>query len=280
MAQEEAKIGYAHDPAYDSGTLKVGTLHNIHYEQYGNPTGRPVIFLHGGPGGGTSIANTVYFNPSIYRVVLLDQRGAGKSTPNAETRENTSQDLVADIEALRTHLAIPKWSMVFGGSWGSTLGLLYAQTHPDSVGSLVLRGIFCFRKCELERTDKTLAPVMFPDTYARFRDFIPEAERGDIPSAYIRRIRGDDEKLRHEALYNWSLWETSISTLRFDPEGITKLEDPSYLAAHSTLEMHYMENAGFMEDGQLLKKENIDRMRHIPGECMDDAAPWAENDGS
>ena len=158
--------GYSHEAAYDSGILPVGDIHKLHYEQYGKKEGKPVIFLHGGPGGGTSKENTKFFDPAIYRVVLLDQRGAGKSRPVAETRENTTQHLVADIETLREHLDISKWHMVFGGSWGSTLALAYAQTHPSAVGSLVLRGIFCGRKEETDFVNgPTGAAMLFPEEY-------------------------------------------------------------------------------------------------------------------
>jgi proline iminopeptidase len=140
--------GYKHEAAFDDGFLPVGSIHKVYYAQHGNPDGKPVIFLHGGPGGQTSLPSTIFFDPAVYRVVLLDQRGSGKSEPAAELRENTSQHLVSDIEALRTHLGIEKWHMVFGGSWGSTLSLLYAQTHPERVGSLVIRGIFTVRESE------------------------------------------------------------------------------------------------------------------------------------
>jgi proline iminopeptidase len=226
----------------------------------------PVIYLHGGPGGRTSKSNTAFFNPSHYRVVLLDQRGCGLSRPNACMINNTTWDLVADIEALRKHLSIDKWHVVFGGSWGSTLALAYAQTHPTSVGSLVLRGIFTVRALELKWT---MAPggtsMLFPDHFEEYVNFLPEEERADFINAYHKRLMSDDESVSHPAARAWNKWEISISTLFPNDKGLVALDDPAYLLAHARTESHYFQNRAWLEDGQLLKKENIDKIRHIPG---------------
>jgi proline iminopeptidase len=224
-----------------------------------------VIYLHGGPGGHCSKTNTVFFNPDQYRVILLDQRGCGESRPNANTTNNTTWHLVSDIEALRKHLQIEKWHMVFGGSWGSTLALAYAQTHPSSVGSLVLRGIFTVRSMELEWTNKRGgASMLFPGEFNDFINFLPEEERADHISNYHKRLMSDDTSISHPAARAWNKWEISISTLYPNIAGLASLDDPSYLLAHARIEIHYFTNKAWMEEGQLSKKENIDRIRHIP----------------
>lgn len=206
--------GYQHKPPYDSGFLPVGSIHKIYYAQHGNSKGPPVIFLHGGPGGSTSLASTAFFDPSFYRVVLLDQRGSGKSEPAAELRENTSQHLVADIEALRAHLGIEVWHMVFGGSWGSTLALLYSQTHPERVGSLVLRGIFTVRQSEKYFTRGfDGAAHIFPELFEEWVDFLPEADRAKPYDGYLRLLTGEDEEMKLKAARAWNKWELGISQL-------------------------------------------------------------------
>ena len=196
--------GYSHSEAFGAGFLSVGSIHQLHYEQYGKQDGKPVVFLHGGPGGSTSRTNTVFFNPDVYRVVLFDQRGSGKSLPAADLRENTSQHLAHDIEELREHLNIDRWHMVFGGSWGSTLALLYAQTYPEAVGSLVLRGIFTIRKSEL---DFTIGPVgaasLYPEQYEEFVNFLPAEERHNIFASYHKRLTADDKQVQLEASRAW-----------------------------------------------------------------------------
>jgi proline iminopeptidase len=225
-----------------------------------------VIFLHGGPGGSTSIKSTAFFDPSVYRVVLLDQRGAGKSTPAAELRENTSQHLVSDIEVLRRHLDIPRWHMVFGGSWGSTLALLYAQTHPEAVGSLVLRGIFTVRKSELDWFYKDGASHIFPDFHEAFINYLPEDDRKDPISAYYKLLTSDDYATRLAAAKAWSGYELATSTILINEESLRKVDDDVWALAHSRIEAHYFKHGAWLEDGQLLKKGNIDKIRHIPGE--------------
>jgi len=226
---------------FNSGTLAVSPLHTLYYEESGNPKGKPVVFLHGGPGGGTNPKCRRFFDPAIYRIVLFDQRGCGKSTPHAELTDNTTWDLVADIERLRTHLSIARWQ-VFGGSWGSTLALAYAQTHPDKVTELVLRGIFLLRRKELEWFYQEGCNSLYADAWETYRDAIPEVERADMMSAYYRRLTSPDAKTRVAAARAWSVWEGATSYLWQD---------------------HYFVNGGFLEhDDQLLR--NVDRIRHIP----------------
>lgn len=222
------------------------------------------IYLHGGPGGHISKSNTAFFDPDQYRVVLLDQRGCGQSRPNAETRENTTWHLVEDIEKLRRHLKIEKWHVVFGGSWGSTLALAYAQTHPASVGSLVLRGIFAVRQLELNWTLIKGANILWPDAFDEFINFLPEEERKDHVQSYRKRLLSDDPKISLPAARAWNKWEISISTLYPSPDALKQLDDESYLLAHARTEVHYFTNNAWLEEGQLLKKENVDKIRHIP----------------
>lgn len=222
------------------------------------------IYLHGGPGGHISKSNTAFFDPGHYRVVLLDQRGCGQSRPNAETRENTTWHLVEDIEKLRRHLKIEKWHVVFGGSWGSTLALAYAQTHPASVGSLVLRGIFAVRQLELNWTLIQGANILWPDAFDEFINFLPEEERKDHVQSYRKRLLSEDPKISLPAARAWNKWEISISTLYPSPDALKQLDDESYLLAHARTEVHYFTNNAWLEEGQLLKKENVDKIRHIP----------------
>jgi proline iminopeptidase len=183
---------------FDSGMLKVSELHTLYYEQSGNPNGKPVVFLHGGPGGGTNPKCRRFFDPAVYRIVLFDQRGCGKSTPHAELTDNTTWHLVNDIERIRTHLGIDRWQ-VFGGSWGSTLALAYAQTHPDHVTELVLRGIFMLRRWELEWFYQKGCDALYPDAWETYLNAIPEAEHGDLMSAYHRRLISSDAQVRVKA---------------------------------------------------------------------------------
>jgi pimeloyl-ACP methyl ester carboxylesterase len=187
------KTLYPEIEPFDSGRLKVSDIHEIYYERVGNPDGIPVVFLHGGPGGGLIPMYRQFFDPQAYHVVLFDQRGSGKSTPHAELKENTTWDLINDIEALREKFGVEKW-LVFGGSWGSTLSLAYAETHPDRVSGLILRGIFLTRKKELQWFYQSGASEIFPDFWERYRDEIPEEERGDFMTAYYKRLTGDDEQ--------------------------------------------------------------------------------------
>ncbi|OOG61463.1 prolyl aminopeptidase [Rhodanobacter sp. B04] len=247
---------------FDSGMLKVSELHTLYYEQSGNPNGKPVVFLHGGPGGGTNAKCRRFFDPAIYRIVLFDQRGCGKSMPHAELTDNTTWDLVADIERLRGHLAIDRWQ-VFGGSWGSTLALAYAQAHPDKVTELVLRGIFMLRRWELEWFYQKGCDALYPDAWETYLNAIPEAERGDLMSAYHRRLTSTDPKTRTDAARAWSVWEGATSFLWQDPAHIESSAEDEFALAFARIECHYFVNGGFFaHDDQLLR--NVDRIRNIP----------------
>ena len=226
-----------------------------------------MLFLHGGPGGQTSKSNASYFNPTVYRVVLFDQRGAGRSTPNAEIRENTTQHILDDIEVLRKHVGIPKWHTVFGGSWGSTLALLYAQAHPELVGSLTLRGIFTVRKLELDWSRGTGAGRIFPDLFDNFINYL-EAGREDPFPAYYRLLTSEDRATRVAAARSWNTWDMSIGSIVPDPESLAKINDDNWSLAHAVLECHYFLHGAWLEDGQILKKSNIDKIRHIPGKII------------
>ncbi len=247
---------------YEVGQLQVSPIHSLYYEQCGNPEGQPVVFLHGGPGGGVVPDYRRYFDPSAYRIVLFDQRGSGRSTPHANLEENTTWHLVADIEQLREHLGVESW-MVFGGSWCSTLALAYAQTHPARVRSLVLRGIFLCRTQEIIWFYQEGASAIFPDVWEQYLRVIPEDERDDMLSAYHRRLTSDDEAVRVEAARAWSVWEGSTSKLFPDPDLIAHFDDPEFAIAFARIECHYfMNNAFFDTDNYLI--ENVGKIRHIP----------------
>ncbi len=248
---------------FDHGYLSVSPLHEVYYEQCGNPLGKPVVFLHGGPGGGGDSTPRQFFDPARYRIVLLDQRGCGRSRPHAELRENTTWDLVADIERLRERLGISAWQ-VFGGSWGSALALLYAQAYPASVTALVLRGIFMLRPAELAWFYQRGASEVFPEYWEAFRDFIPPAERDDLMRAYHRRLTGDDLVLAQEAARRWSVWEASTSHLQVSESTIRRLGEEHFALAFARIETHYFVNGGFLEaPDQILR--DIPRIRHLPG---------------
>ena len=249
---------------YRKGWLRVSALHELYFEESGNPRGKPVVFLHGGPGAGTSPAMRGFFNPRRYRIVLFDQRGCGKSRPHASLIENTTWDLVADLERLREHLRIRRWQ-VFGGSWGSTLGLVYAQTHPRRVTELVLRGIFLLRRSELEwfYQHELGAAALFPDLWEKYRALIPPRERGDMMRAYYRRLTAQNPKTRARAAYAWSVWEAATSHLRANARDIARFADPETAAAFARIECHYFVNRGFLKrEDQLLR--DVRKIRHIP----------------
>jgi proline iminopeptidase len=247
---------------FATGRLQVSPIHNLYFEECGNPQGQPVVFLHGGPGGGIVPEYRRFFDPAAYRIVLFDQRGAGKSTPHAELRENTTWDLVADIERLREHLGIERW-MVFGGSWGSTLSLAYAETHPERVTALVLRGIFLCRRKELEWFYQYGTNAIFPDVWEEFERVIPEAERGNMMQAYYKRLTSDDKQVRLEAARAWSVWEGSTSKLFPDPHLIEDFSQDEFALAFARIECHYFVNNIFMPSENYLL-ENVQRIRHIP----------------
>ena len=248
---------------YDQGMLHVSEIHTIHYQQAGNPNGKPVVFLHGGPGGGIVPDYRRYHDPAAYRIVLFDQRGSGQSTPHANLQQNTTWDLVADIEKIRMHLGIESWQ-VFGGSWGSTLSLAYAETHPDRVRELVLRGIFLCRTKEIKWFYQDGASWIFPDVWEQFLNVIPEAERGDMVSAYYRRLTSEDSAVRLQAARAWSIWEGSTSKLFPDRKLIEEFGDADFATAFARIECHYFMNNAFFDSENFLI-ENVDKIRHIPG---------------
>jgi len=258
------RIPYPEISPYEAGRLRVDEIHEIYFEQYGNPHGKPALFLHGGPGGGTTPSQARFWDPTRYRIVLFDQRGSGRSTPPACLERNTTWDLVSDIEALREHLGIAHWQ-VFGGSWGSTLALAYAQTHPERVTELVLRGIFTLRRRELDWFYQDGgASRLFPDAWEGYLAPIPAAERGDMIQAYYKRLTSPNRAVRVEAAKAWSLWEAMTSTLRPSPEMKVSMGRDDFALAFARIECHYFVNGGFFEsDSQLL--DRVDRIRHIPG---------------
>ncbi len=260
---QKRAVQYLYPPLdpFDQRMVEVGDGHRLYVEQCGNPDGLPVVVLHGGPGGGCSPAMRRYFDPSVYRIVLFDQRGCGRSRPHASVEDNTTWHLVADIELIRGLLGIESW-MVFGGSWGATLALVYAQAHPDRVRHLILRGVFLMTQRELDWFYGGGAGAFWPDTWARFIAPIPEDERGDLIAAYHRRLFSGDrgEELRMGRA--WSAWENALASIH---SGGGSGESPGdYARAFARLENHYFTNAGFLDfDGQILA--HMERIEHIPG---------------
>jgi proline iminopeptidase len=248
---------------FHSSSLRVSDLHTLYFEEVGQPKGRACVFLHGGPGGGLDPDYRRYFDPARWRVVLFDQRGCGRSSPHAELRENTLWDLVADIERLREHLGIDRW-FVFGGSWGSTLALAYAEAHPDRCLGLVLRGIFLLRRKELLWFYQEGASWIFPEAWEEYLAPIPEAERGDMMAAYYKRLTSPDPAMRLQAARAWSIWEGSTSKLRPDPKLIERFSGDSFAEAFARIECHYFVNGAFLRsDTQLL--DEVPRIGHLPG---------------
>ncbi len=246
---------------YDSGFMDVDE-HHVYYEQCGNPDGKPAVFLHGGPGGGGSEEVRRFFNPDIYRIIVFDQRGCGRSKPHGCLENNTTWDLVSDIELLRKKLDINKW-LVFGGSWGSTLSLAYAQTHPDSVSELVLRGIFLLRKEELKWFYQDGSSRIFPEAWQEFVEIIDENERDDLMGAYHRIFNSDDKAKKLAAAIAWTKWEASTISLSYNPATVEEMSDPEFALAFALIENHYFINKGwFKNENQLI--ENIDIIRTIP----------------
>lgn len=264
MHEQPLRHPYPEIAPYDAGRLPVAAPHEIYFEQYGNPNGKPALFVHGGPGGGTTPAQARFWDPTRYRIVLFDQRGCGRSTPHACLDGNTTWDLVSDMEALREHLGIQRWQ-VFGGSWGSTLALAYAEKHPDRVTELVLRGIFTLRRRELDWFyQEGGASRIFPDAFDHYLEQIPREERGDMMQAYYKRLTGSNEAVRLRAAKAWSLWEAVTSTLRPSPEMKASMGKDDFALAFARIECHYFVNGGFFErDNQLLEDAKL--IRHIPG---------------
>jgi proline iminopeptidase len=249
---------------YRTGFLRVSELHEIYFEESGNPKGKPAVFLHGGPGGGTDPKMRRFFDPRRYRIVLFDQRGCGNSRPHASLFENTTWALVSDMEQLRAHLKIDRW-LVFGGSWGSTLALAYAESHPNRCTEIVLRGIFLLRRWELEWFYQSPggAAALYPDLWEKFVEPIPENERGDMMAAYYRRLVSDDTAELTRAAKAWSIWEGATSFLRLNPDYVAKFGEDTYAAAFARIECHYFVNGGFLRSENELLNE-VHRIRKIP----------------
>ena len=253
---------YPKAKVFNSFNLKVSELHSIFVEESGNHNGKPVIFLHGGPGGGISSTYRQYFNPEKWRIIMFDQRGCGKSTPFAELDENTTWDLVNDIEKIRNNLNINQW-VVFGGSWGSTLSLAYSQKHPSACKGLILRGIFLVRKKEIDWFYQYGASNVFPDKWESFLAPIPESKRNNLLSAYYEILTGDDQEKKIEAAKAWSTWEGSSVRLILDDEFISDFGDAKFAEAFARIECHYfMNNCWLPTENYLI--ENVNKIRHIP----------------
>ena len=260
---QKSAVQYLYPPVepFDRRMMDVGDGHTIYVEQSGNPEGKPVVVLHGGPGGGCSPAMRRYFDPKVFRIVLFDQRGCGRSKPHASVEANTTWHLVDDIEKIREALGIERW-IVFGGSWGATLALIYAQAHPDRAVHLVLRGVFTMTQAELDWFYGGGAGRFWPETWEQFQRLIPEDERGDMIAAYHRRLFSGDRA--EEARYGkaWASWENALATV--GSSGVGGESPPDYARAFARLENHYFTNAGFLEtDGQIY--DNIPKISHIPG---------------
>ena len=262
-SDQKRAVQYLYPPTdpYDQRMLDVGQGHRVYVEQCGNPDGVPVVVLHGGPGGGCSPAMRRYFDPAHYRIILFDQRGCGRSRPHASVTNNTTWHLVEDIELIRTTLGIDAW-IVFGGSWGATLSLIYAEEHPSRVRNLVLRGVFLMTQSELDWFYGGGAGKFWPEVWARFEALVPEDERGDLIAAYNRRLFSGDVALETRFARAWSSWENALASIHSTGAGG---EAPGeYARAFARLENHYFTNAGFLEfDGQILA--HVGRIKHIPG---------------
>ena len=263
MATEQRRDPYPPIEPYNTGKLEVGDGHRIYYEESGDPAGKPVVFVHGGPGGGTNPSQRRIFDPAAYRIVLFDQRGCGRSTPHASLNGNTTWHLVADMERLRDHLGIERWQ-VFGGSWGSTLTLAYAETHPERVDEIVLRGVFLLRKRELDWYYAGGAAALFPDEWEKFLAPIPREEHGDLIAAYYRRLTGADEGAKLEAARAWSMWEGATLSLLPNPGRVSNFGSDRFAEAFARIECHFFINGGFLETENWLL-ENVGRIRDIPG---------------
>ena len=266
-----------------SGWLRVSPVHEIYWEECGNPNGKPALFVHGGPGAGADPRSRRFFDPRRYRIVLFDQRGCGRSRPHASLEDNTTWHLVADMELLREHLSIERW-LVFGGSWGSTLSLAYSQTHPKRVTELVLRGIFMLRDWEIHwfyqhgangifllrrwelewfYQDPGGAAALFPDLWEHYIEPLSEEERKDCMRAYYRRLTSDDRKTLLAAARSWSIWEGALSYIKMNQDAVKKYGDPEFAAAFARIECHYFVNGGWLErESQLL--DDVHKIRHIP----------------
>lgn len=249
------------DP-YETGMLNVSLQHEIYFEVSGNPRGKPVVVCHGGPGGGSTPSMRRYFDPERYKIILFDQRGCGHSKPHASLEENTTWDLVADMEKLRAHLEVERWQ-VFGGSWGSTLALAYGQTHPERVTEFVLRGIFTLRREELLWFYQEGASWIFPDAWEEYLSVIPEGERDDMIKAYYRRLTSNDKVVQLQAARAWARWEGGTVSFLPAPDRVESFSNEAFATAFARIECHYFINGGFFDaDDQIIA--NVDRVRDIP----------------
>ena len=253
---------YPQIDTYDTGFIQVSKLHTIYWEESGNRQGKPVVFVHGGPGGGVSAETRRFFDSKKYRIIQFDQRGCGKSMPNACVEENTTWDLIADMETIRKQLKVDKWQ-VFGGSWGSTLALAYAISHPDTVTELVLRGIFLLKKAELQWFYQEGASHVFAEAWKPFYEFIDPAERGDLMLAYQNKLFGEDKQQQLLAARHWSVWEGSTCHLNQDTQHIEESGEDEFALAFARIENHYFMNKGFFDNENYIL-ENIYKIRHIP----------------
>ena len=247
---------------YETGMMDAGDGHRVYYERVGTPGGTSAVFLHGGPGGGISAAHRRLFDPARYDVLLFDQRGCGRSEPHASTEDNTTWHLVADIERLRERVGVDRW-VVFGGSWGSTLAVAYAETHPERVSALILRGVYTLTKAEIDWYYQFGVSEMFPDKWRLFQAPIPETERNDMVAAYARRLNGDDVEAQLAAAKAWAIWEGETITLLPDPELSAPFRDGRFALAFARLENHYFTNRAWLREGQLLA--DAGRLNGIPG---------------
>lgn len=258
----ELRSFYPEIEPFETGFLETGDGHRVYWERVGTKGAKPAVFLHGGPGGTISPTQRRLFDPALYDVILFDQRGCGKSTPNASLENNTTWHLVADIERLREMMGVEQW-LVFGGSWGSTLALAYAQTHPERVSELVLRGIYTLTKAELDWYYQFGVSEMFPDKFERFQAPIPENERHEMMAAYRRRLVGDNREEQMACARAWSLWEGETITLLPNPDYSAAFEEDDYALAFARIENHYFVHAGWLEEGQLLRDAH--KLKDIPG---------------
>ena len=250
---------------YQRHSLKVSELHELYIDEAGDPDGVPVLFIHGGPGSGCDASSRRFYDPAFYRIVTFDQRGCGRSTPHGELSDNTTHDLIADMEAIREHLGIESW-VLFGGSWGSTLSLLYAQHHPQRVKALILRGIFLCRQRDFDWLYKEGANRIFPDYWEEFIKPIPQSERGDLTQAYYSRLLGDDELLRMGVAKAWSAWEGNCSKLRPSSTALAKFTKPHNALAMARIETHYFVNKGFIDENHILN--SMQSIKDIPGRIV------------
>lgn len=263
MSSRERLTLYPPRELFNEGTLDTGDGHKLYFAECGAPDGAPVLIVHGGPGGGCNATMRRFHDPHHYRIVLLDQRGCGRSTPNASIENNTTWHLVEDLERLRRHLGISRWQL-FGGSWGSTLAIAYAETYPERVTSLVLRGIFLLRASELAWFYQDGASALFPEAWEAFQRIIPPEERGDMIAAYYRRLTDPDPRVHMPAAEAWSVWEGTTLSLIEDPMRVRAFANPGYALAFARIECHFFVNKGFLrEDGALLKAAH--RLAPLPG---------------